>query len=216
MKHSIILPLTLCSALQAFSASAAEKHVHGEAELFIAIEGNKVLIEMESPADNFLGFEHVPRTKQQKALVRSTQETLENYASLLILSKGNCKQIDAFIESPFSDHSKEDKEDHHDHGHEKDGHHDHDKKAKKDDHHDHGHKKDDHHDHDKHEQSEGTHSEYHITYTLECGNSDAINSANITAFDAFSNIEEIKVNWVNGEKQGSSEATTKSRQVSLK
>lgn len=194
MKHSIILPLTLCSALQAFSASAAEKHVHGEAELFIAIEGNKVLIEMESPTDNFLGFEHAPRTKQQKALVMSTQETLENYTSLLTLSKGNCKQIDAFIESPFSDHSKEEKEDHHDHGHEKD----------------------DHHDHDKHEEGEGAHSEYHITYTLACSNSDVINSANITAFDAFPNTEEIKVNWVNSEKQGSSEATTKSRQVSFK
>lgn len=217
MKHPIILPLALYSALHAFGATAAEKHVHGEAELFIAIEGKKVLIEMESPADNFLGFEHAPKTKQQKSLVQSTQKTLENHTSLLTLTQGNCKQVDAFIESPFSDHSKEEKEEHHDHGHEKEEHHDHDKKAKKDDdHHDHGHKKDDHHDHDKHEEGGDTHSEYHITYTLECSNSDAISSATVTAFDAFPNIEEIKVNWVTSQKQGSKEVSAKSRKVSFK
>jgi len=114
MKRHALASLLLLSSLQPLSSFAAEKHVHGEAELFIAVEGKKVLIEMESPADNFLGFEHEPRTDKQKALVTKTNALLQSHSNLITLNGGGCKQVDAFIESPFIEHQDEHKHGHHD------------------------------------------------------------------------------------------------------
>jgi len=51
-----ILVCSLFILVLANAAVAGDKHVHGEAELFVAIEGNKVLVELESPAANILGY----------------------------------------------------------------------------------------------------------------------------------------------------------------
>jgi hypothetical protein len=68
----------LLSTIASVSAIAAEhrqagKHVHGEGELNIAVEGMTALIEFRAPGDSLYGFEHEAKTdaekkKQQAAL----------------------------------------------------------------------------------------------------------------------------------------------------
>jgi len=88
------------------TANAADKHVHGEAELYIAIEGNKVLLELESPADNILGFEHQPSTPQQEKQVADAMAELKTYSSLIEFKGVECTQLSADLDSPFEIHDE--------------------------------------------------------------------------------------------------------------
>jgi hypothetical protein len=45
-------------------------HVHGEAHLDVALEGATFSLQLESPLDNFLGFEHAPRNKAEEEKVK--------------------------------------------------------------------------------------------------------------------------------------------------
>lgn len=45
-------------------------HEHGKVRLNVALDGNDLLIEMDAPADNVIGFEHAPKTDAQKATLR--------------------------------------------------------------------------------------------------------------------------------------------------
>jgi Protein of unknown function (DUF2796) len=43
-----------------------EAHVHGVAEVNIAVEGTKATVEIRAPAENIMGFEHEARTDSDK------------------------------------------------------------------------------------------------------------------------------------------------------
>jgi hypothetical protein len=61
--------LTLAALLStAFAASAQNQaaHVHGQVRLDVVIDGPTIVIAMESPLDNFVGFERAPRTDAEK------------------------------------------------------------------------------------------------------------------------------------------------------
>ena len=42
-------------------------HEHGVASLNVALDGAELTIEMDTPADNLLGFEHLPRSAAEKS-----------------------------------------------------------------------------------------------------------------------------------------------------
>jgi len=118
---------------------AQDKHVHGEAELTIALEGQSVAIEFKSPSANLLGFESAPQNAQELEAVNTVRTLLADYTNLVALNGGNCQQSSYNITGGVAAQLASDKhEDHKDHDE-----HDHDKH---DDHKDH-----DEHDHDKHE-----------------------------------------------------------------
>ena len=50
---TLLLPLFLIAKVH-----AEEAHIHGLATLTLALEGNSLEIEFESPAANLVGFEH--------------------------------------------------------------------------------------------------------------------------------------------------------------
>ena len=77
--------LTLSSVLLACICSAGEKHEHGRAELNIAIEGSGLTAEFDSPADSILGFEHTPRTAQEKKAAAAALEILRTRGGELLL-----------------------------------------------------------------------------------------------------------------------------------
>lgn len=85
---------------QAHRAHSA--HEHGAAVMNIAIENSQLHIELESPAMNIVGFEHAPRTKQQKQTVQQAAATLKNAGKLFELPvEAKCKIIEAQVESPL-------------------------------------------------------------------------------------------------------------------
>lgn len=59
-------------------------HRHGVAELQVAIDGDRLVISLESPLDNLLGFEHAPRTDKQRSAVRAMASRLRQAQSLFV------------------------------------------------------------------------------------------------------------------------------------
>ena len=60
-------------------------HEHGAANLTIAIDENKMEIDLESPADNIFGFEYVPSTDEDKKIVKDAVSQLKAASTLFTL-----------------------------------------------------------------------------------------------------------------------------------
>ncbi|STQ91355.1 DUF2796 domain-containing protein [Iodobacter fluviatilis] len=95
----------LLSALLTLSfsglASAHGAHVHGVAEMDVAIEGNKLVITLESPADNLLGFEHKPKNDTEKAKLKAVTEQLQNAGNLFAIdASAQCKAAAPSVKMP--------------------------------------------------------------------------------------------------------------------
>lgn len=211
-KVTAMKKLLMLSLLPLISV-AADKHVHGEANLYIVLDGaDKVLVEFESPAANIIGFEHEPRTAKQHAAVANAVKELQNYKTLVDLPQGSCKLLSAKVTSPFKaeehDHHNQHKHhDHHDdHKHDKHehGHHDHHDEHKHAHHDEHKHEGHDDHDHNGHGEA---HADFHAEYSLQCKQLTNIKQAVVTAFDHFAGMEKITVEWINDDKQGSAKST---------
>ncbi|OOZ42798.1 DUF2796 domain-containing protein [Solemya elarraichensis gill symbiont] len=107
---SIILTL-LISPVQLLAVEPDHEHhgahVHGEAQLLIAVEGNTLEIEFISPAMNIVGFEYLPRNNTQLEAVKSAIEILNQPGQLFSLPSGaECHTSTFSVESPFSGHEK--------------------------------------------------------------------------------------------------------------
>ena len=62
-------------------------HEHGKVTLNAALDGNQLVIELDSPAVNVVGFEHVPRTNDERAAVSAAAKLLNNGRGLFTLPK---------------------------------------------------------------------------------------------------------------------------------
>ncbi len=135
-----------------------DAHVHGEAELNIVFEGRELLMELESPSFNLVGFEHEPKSLDQHKLVENTIESLKDFNRLLVF-QADCKLIEASISTTMkglSDGRKKHHEDeHHEDEHHEDEHHE-------DEHHEDEHHEDEHQHHeDEHHEDEHHEDEHH-------------------------------------------------------
>ncbi|MEP1208388.1 MAG: DUF2796 domain-containing protein [Rhizobiaceae bacterium] len=61
---------------------ALEAHEHGKSQLNIAIDGTKVELELESPGNDIVGFEHAAESDAQKKLVSDALAILEKPMAL--------------------------------------------------------------------------------------------------------------------------------------
>jgi hypothetical protein len=105
--------------LAAYSALAEETehrhlgpHVHGQGTLDIAIEGNKVEMELVSPGMDIVGFEHVPTTDDQKAAVEKAKGKLAAVLDVFQLpAAAKCKTDTANVENRKETHQPGEKDD---------------------------------------------------------------------------------------------------------
>lgn len=97
-----------------------EAHVHGEAELNLLIDGMTIAIELKSPALNLLGFEHEPKTNEEKETVKQVNKKLSNYKNLISINDLNCQVAETEIVSPYE--TEHDEEHHGDKHHDEDHH----------------------------------------------------------------------------------------------
>ncbi len=88
MKFVVKVACLVALSTLAASANSSENnaHVHGAASLHLVQDGKQVLIELSSPLDNVLGFEHAPRTAAQKQAVQKMTELFDRPASLFTLT----------------------------------------------------------------------------------------------------------------------------------
>ena len=74
-------------------AGAASAHVHGEVMLQLALQGNDLQMQLESPAMNIVGFEHRASTPKQIESVAAAEAKLRQVTNWLTLQGGECQAI---------------------------------------------------------------------------------------------------------------------------
>ena len=104
MKHRKIALIMLLSSGTVFAQHAA--HEHGVAELRVALAGNTLQIEFESPLDNLVGFEHAPRSDAERMVLTKAVETLRSAESIVTLpAAAACVVTHTELEQPFAEAS---------------------------------------------------------------------------------------------------------------
>jgi hypothetical protein len=189
---SLLVPL----ALGAPGASADEKnehdhehrqhgaHVHGIATLNLALEGEEVHVELDSPAANIVGFEYAPSSDADHAALDQAAATLKDGDRLFRFNpEAGCRMEKASVASSLLDEE---------HGEPK-GDHDREK------HEEHGHNK------DEHEQEGETHSDIEAAYHFECDQPAKLTRLTVELFEVFPRTEKLNVQYVIESKQGAAE-----------
>ena len=102
----IALLLTICSPLLFPQGKTQKAHVHGAAQISIAMEGLKGEVEFEAPADGVIGFESEAKTPAQKKIVQDALATLKTRGAELVVfpAASGCKltpkEVDLHREGP--------------------------------------------------------------------------------------------------------------------
>ena len=186
-----------------------DSHEHGSGNLMIVKEKKILNIDFEVPSESIIGFEYLPKSKNDRKEYRKAMKLLSKINNLFIIpSKNGCINIGMNIQnSIFKSNNDEFKNDHHSKSKEKHKH--------KDDHDDHKDEHDDHKDeHDDH--NDEIHSEFHAKYAWHCENDDNEMSIQTKLFENFSKLNELKVQWVTEKKQGMIELEDKDNLIKLK
>jgi hypothetical protein len=126
LKHIALACMLTPLALIAPGVSGSEKHehehehrqhgahVHGIAALNLALEGEEVHVELDSPAANIVGFEHAPSSEADHAALNKAVAALKNGDQLFRFNKeAGCRMEKAMITSALL----EDEHDSHDDKH---------------------------------------------------------------------------------------------------
>lgn len=85
-------------------ANAGVAHVHGAAQVVIAVDGKELQLELTSPLDSLVGFEHAPRTAQQQRAVADMMAAFRQPEQLFAPTAGaQCKAGPPVVSSPMTD-----------------------------------------------------------------------------------------------------------------
>jgi len=83
-------------------ATAAQVHEHGTATLAIAVDGDVLSINLESPLENLVGFEHPPRDDKQRAALKKMEDALRRPERLFRpAAEAGCVAREVKVENPF-------------------------------------------------------------------------------------------------------------------
>ena len=154
-------------------------HVHGDAALSVVLEGGALVVELETPLYNLLGFETAPQTADAREAVAAAERALGAPGELFAFdAEAGCvadpvaaeahRLFGAGAAGQHEGAAHED--DHNDDGHHGDGHHDPD------------HQDDDDHDHTD---GDATHSDLRIRYGFTCERPGALTRVEATLFEDF-------------------------------
>lgn len=169
---------------------SAEAHVHGHGTLNIAVEGQRVLMELEVPGADVLGFEHAAESEAEKSALKRALADLQRPMSLFVLPDAAGCRVQV-AEVAVAAH-----EEHHENEHEHEKHAEHAaEKAHADEDAEHA------------EAHEDGHREVHAEYALHCTAPSAIDSIRFVYFDRFARAEELDVNLITANGQRSFEVT---------
>jgi len=163
-------------------------HEHGVASLNVALDGQTLELQIDSPAMNFVGFEHAAKSDADKAKVAAAKAELEKPIELFGLAAGACQVTKQELDSPlFGDH------DHHE-----------------DEAHEHEHE---HADADEHEHE---HSDIEASYELSCKQADALKELDLSElFKRFPATHKVNVQLIGPSGQQGAELTAAQPRLSF-
>ena len=149
-------------------------HEHGIARLGLAVDGTRLTVDLQLPAESVFGFERAPRSAEERATVAEVLDRLRTDGARLIAFPDGaiCSLESAEVQAPEGvegDHAGED-HDHsgEDHQHDEDEAHDHaeDEAHEHDEDEAHEHDEDEGHEHDEDEAQ--AHEDVHLLASLTC------------------------------------------------
>lgn len=153
-------------------------HEHGSGNLNIALEGNRVAMELEAPGADIVGFEYTATSDEDRATVDAAIADLARPLELFVFPQAaGCTVVSADVEL-LSDEHHEDHDEHDEHDHD-----DHEGEE----HADHGH---------EHEEAEAQHSEFHVMYEFDCRSPENLETIDFAYFSRFPNALELNVQVV--------------------
>jgi hypothetical protein len=156
-----------------------QAHVHGEAELMLAVDGQMLELELISPAMNIVGFEHTPATPAQIEAVHQAVARLQEADSLFQLPPAaGCRLVDAEVETGLMATAGQ-------HAHE-------------------GHPAESH-EHQGHQDERDGHAEFHAHYRYRCGKPEALDSMGVRLFEAFPGLHRLHAQTVSAHGQHQAE-----------
>ncbi|UXY53701.1 MULTISPECIES: DUF2796 domain-containing protein [Pseudomonas] len=157
-------------------------HEHGVARMNVALDGNSLELELESPAMNLVGFEHAASSDADKAKVAAARALLEKPLDLFALPLvAGCKVTGQELESPLFGNAPAD----HEHEHE-----------------------DADHDEEKGHEHHHEHSEVHAHYQLECAKPGDLKTLDLKElFERFPATQKIQVQLIGPQGQQGAELT---------
>jgi hypothetical protein len=181
MKTVTLCVLALFRAAIALADEAEHRehgpHVHGVAELNVALDGNVLWIELSSPTVNIVSFEHAPQNAEQKAAVRDATETLKDGERVFGTSAdASCRLAQAKVTTDIEHPGTEHHDDADEHGEEE-------------------------------EHAGEAHSEFQASYRFECAAPDALKQLEVHLFDLFPGTEEVEAQVISGGRQTAAELT---------
>ncbi|WP_164887187.1 DUF2796 domain-containing protein [Hahella sp. KA22] len=169
-------------------------HVHGAATMNLALEEGNLVVELESPAMNLVGFEHAPATDAERQQVEKAAVLLNKGEELFGLTPAaGCKLLSAEVDGDVFEYDEDGGK------HEEAAH----------DEHEHG---DDEDDHDHHEHG---HSDIDASYIFECGAAGKLTSVDVLLFKHFPGLKDLDVQVIGPKGQTAIELSPEKHQINL-
>ncbi|KEA63382.1 putative zinc-binding protein [Marinobacterium lacunae] len=162
------------------SASAQDSlapHVHGAAELQVVLDGQLLSFSLQSPAYNLVGFEHAPKTEEEKALLAELDTTMRSPSNWIKLPDAAGCALDHAEVGQHEEMTLNDHDDDHSHDHE----------------HEHEHE----HENGGNAQHMDEHMDLSFDYRFTCRSPQAIKSATVTLFERYPALESIEAQIIN-------------------
>lgn len=118
-----IIVIVITAFNPALASQNPGAHVHGQALLQVALEGERIEVVFETPAANLVGFEYKPGTDAERKLVAEVRQWLKS-TPLVNTAASTCRVEHASVSTTL------DQDTHYKHGHdEHEGEHGHDEDA---------------------------------------------------------------------------------------
>ena len=174
-------------------------HVHGVAEITLAVEDRKVEIVLMAPAMSVVGFEHEAASEVQVDAVSSARRLLSNGAALFSFKGARCELQEADVDVSAVLNGAET-------GHT--GHDDHDTHESEEE----FYGGDESHGGDEGEQS---HSDISARYTFICAQGEKLEAVRVGGKELPFGLETINAAWVSDRAQGAVELTATKRLIPL-
>ena len=181
MKNIFIVLVCLFVSFDILAQAARQKdsHEHGAAIIKMVMEDEKLQIEFEVPSESLIGFEHFPKSQSNRENFNKAIKILSDPSKIFSQPiKAECLLVGMNVSQSLFSNEEE-------HGHDES-------------------EKEDEHGHDESEKSE-IHSEFKSNYYWNCQHLDEIDSIGTQLMSFFPRIEEIRVNWISNNGQGSLE-----------
>jgi hypothetical protein len=174
-----------CIFVMSSGAFAAGAHVHGLGKLDAAIDDNTLTLQLDTPLESFVGFEHKPRTDKERAAVQRMAKTLRSDTAFVPTPAAYCKLKEVTLRSGVLDVAMLTGG-----GSSQAG----TKPAAA----------------SKQAESDG-HADLDGEYTFTCADPGALNSLEVRLFDAFPHLERLDVQVIGPRGQTGGKLTAKNR-----